>query len=312
MNLSIDADPPPLVVFRRFAASPELLFDAWFDTGVVGKWLFASPGGVSQYVQIDARVGGGFAVHEQRGEMLATHFGEYKEIVRPNRIVFTFGSNKNGPFSLVTVGIEPDGSGSVLTVSHKLLPDWASMDVGVRAGWRSILEGLARITGEEGAGHTLVLHRRFNAPRILVWKAWTESNHLTRWMCPADFKVLFAENDLRVGGQWRSGMRSPDGEEFIHCGEYLEIQKPARLVFSHRWERNSLEPQANTVITVALNEIGDGTEMIFVHAGLATEASACSHQHGWTGSFENLAQVASELAQSRDIPRAHPQSKESS
>ncbi len=53
-------------------------------------------------------------------------------------------------------------------------------------------------------------------------KAWTEANHLLRWMCPAEFKVLFAENDLRIGGKWRSGMRSPEGEDFIHCGEYLE------------------------------------------------------------------------------------------
>lgn len=296
MNLPTDLDPPPLVVSRRFAASPELLFDAWFDPGAVGKWLFATPGGVSRHVEIDARVGGGFAVHEQRGDTLAAHFGEYREIVRPNRIVFTFGSNTEGPFSLVTVDIEPDGAGSILRITHKLLPDWASMDAGVRAGWKSILEGLARVTGEEGAGYTLVLHRHFNAPRILVWKAWTEADRLIRWMCPAEFKVLFAENDLRVGGQWRSGMRSPDGEEFIHCGEYLEIQKPSRLVFSHRWERNSLEPEANTVVTVVLNEIGDRTQMIFVHAGLATEASACSHQHGWTGAFENLAQVTGELA----------------
>jgi uncharacterized protein YndB with AHSA1/START domain len=116
MNLSTDLSPPPVVVSRRFAASPELLFDAWFDPKAVGKWLFASPGGVSRHVEIDARLGGGFAVHEQRGDMLATHFGEYKEIVRPNRIVFTFGSNKYGPFSLVTVGIERDGAGSVLAL----------------------------------------------------------------------------------------------------------------------------------------------------------------------------------------------------
>jgi uncharacterized protein YndB with AHSA1/START domain len=156
---------------------------------------------------------------------------------------------------------------------------------------------LARATGEEGCGHTLVMHRTFDAPRILVWKAWTEANHLMRWMCPAEFMVLFAENDLRIGGKWRSGMRSPEGEDFIHCGEYLEIEKPSRLVFTHTWESNRLEPRANTKITVVLNEIGGKTQMIFIHAGLATEESACSHRHGWTGAFENLAQLASELVQ---------------
>ncbi len=103
MDLSTSFDPPPLIVSRRFAASPDFLFDAWFDPKAVGRWLFATPGGVSRHVAIDARVGGGFAVHEQRGDTLATHFGKYQEIARPDLIVFTFGSSENGPFSLVTV-----------------------------------------------------------------------------------------------------------------------------------------------------------------------------------------------------------------
>lgn len=297
MSRAIDLERPPLVVSRRFAAPPELLFDAWFDPKAAGKWLFATPGGVTKTVEIDARVGGGFAIHEQRGETLATHFGGYREIVRPTRIVFTFANDRDGPFSLVTVDIGPDGSGSLLTLTHQLLPDWVSIDVGVRAGWESAFESLARATGEEGRGYTLVLQRTFDAPRILVWKAWTQAGHLLRWLCPADFKVLFAQNDLRVGGKWRSGMRSPEGEDFIHCGEYLEIEKPSRLVFTHRWERNHLEPQASTKITVVLNESGGKTRMIFVHAGLATEASVLSHKHGWTGAFENLARLANELAE---------------
>jgi uncharacterized protein YndB with AHSA1/START domain len=297
MSPATDLAAPPLVVSRRFASPPSLVFDAWFDQKTVGEWLFATPGGVSEQVEINARVGGGFAIHERRGDILATHFGEYREILRPRRIVFTFGTGKAGPFGLVTADIEPDGEGSFLTLTHMPPPEWGALDISAKAGWESVLEGLARKTGEEGQGHTLVMRRTFEAPRILVWKAWTEADHLMRWMCPAGFKVLFAENDLRLGGRWRSGMRSPEGEDFIHCGEYLEIEKPARLVFTHRWESNRLEPQANTKITVVLDEIGGKTRMIFVHAGLATRESACSHQHGWTGAFENLAQLAAELAQ---------------
>lgn len=297
MSLATDLSRPTLVVSRRFAASPEPLFDAWFDPKAVGAWLFATPGGVSSHVEIDARVGGGFVIHEQRGETLATHFGVYREIVRPNRIVFTFTTDKLGASTLVTVDIKPDGAGSLLTLTHRLDPEWAPLDVSIRAGWEGILEGLARASGEADASQTLIMHRTFDAPRILVWKAWTEAEHLVRWICPANFRVLFAENDLRLGGKWRSGMRSPEGEDYIHCGEYLEIEKPSRLVFTHTWERNDLEPRALTKITVVLNERDGKTDMIFVHAGLATEESACSHKHGWTGAFENLAQLASELVQ---------------
>ncbi|WP_026607400.1 SRPBCC family protein [Methylocapsa acidiphila] len=297
MTLATDLTRDAIVVSRRFAAHPERLFDAWFDPTTVGVWLFATPGGVSKHVEIDPRVGGGFAIHEQRGELLATHFGAYHEILRPSRIVFAFGSDKQSASSLVTVEIRPDGDGGMLTLTHRIEPEWAALDASIRAGWSAILEGLARATGEAGEGHTLVLHRSFNAPRLLVWKAWTESDHWLRWMCPAGFKVLFAENDLRVGGKWRSGMRSPDGEDYIHCGEYLEIEKPSRLAFTHTWERNDIEPRAITKIIVALHERDGKTEMSFIQSGLATEESALSHRHGWTGAFDSLAQLAEELAQ---------------
>lgn len=296
MGLTTDLAPPPLIVSRRFAAPPELLFDAWFDPKAVGTWLFATPGGVSKHVEIDARVGGGFAVHEQRGDILATHFGVYREIVRPSRIVFTFATDKLGASTLVTVDIKPDGAGSLLTLTHQLDPEWATHDASIRAGWEGILEGLARASGEAGNGHTLIMHRTFDAPRILVWKAWTKAEHLLCWICPAGFRVLFAENDLRPGGRWRSGMRSPEGEDFIHCGEYLEIEKPSRLVFTHTWERNSLKPRALTKIIVVLNERDGKTDMIFIQAGLATEESACSHKGGWTGAFENLARFITATA----------------
>ena len=178
MNLTADLTRPTLVVSRRFAASPERLFDAWFDPKAVGTWLFATPGGVSKHVEIDARLGGGFAVHEQRGDILATHFGVYREIVRPNRIVFTFATDKLGTSTRVTIDIKPDGAGSLLTLTHQLDPEWGPRDAGIRAGWEGILEGLARASGEIGNGHTLIMHRTFDAQRILVWKAWRERGRL--------------------------------------------------------------------------------------------------------------------------------------
>lgn len=297
MRPEIDAPGLTLVVSRRFAASPERVFGAWFDPKAVGAWLFATPGGVSKHVEIDARVGGGFAIHELRGETLATHFGAYLEIIRPNRIAFTFGTEPQGASNLVTVDIRPDG-GSLLTLTHRLDPDWAAQGASIRAGWASILEGLARATGEPGNGHTLILHRSFEAPRILVWKAWTEAEHLMRWLCPAGFRVLFAEVDLRTGGKWRSGMRSPEGNEYVAGGEYLEIDRPSRLVLTHKWESNELEPRVTTEITVALNERDGKTDMIFVQSGLGTVESALSHKGGWTGAFDSLAQLAIALAES--------------
>ncbi|WP_159728903.1 SRPBCC domain-containing protein [Methylosinus sp. Ce-a6] len=291
----IDESFPPLVIARRFAAPPALLFDAWLDPKAVGNWLFRTPSGQSAHVEIGARVGGGFAIHERRGEILQMHFGEYLEIERPSRLVFALGIRREGPFTRIDVDIRPDGAGSLLTLTHYLTPEAAPRSLAIRAGWTGILEGLARQTGEADAPHRLVLLRTFEAPRALVFKCWTEPQHLMRWLCPATFRVLFVENDLRVGGNWRGGMRSPEGEDFIHRGEYLEIEAPARLVLTHQWERNHLEPKALTTLEIELTEQDGRTEMIFVQSGLATAESAASHGHGWTGAFDNLAELAREL-----------------
>ena len=117
-----------------------------------------------------------------------------------------------------------------------------------------------------------------------------------RWLCPAGFTVLFAEVDLRTGGQWRSGMRSPEGDEYVAGGEYRAIDRPSRLVLTHAWESNDLEPRVTTEITVTLNERDGKTDMTFVQSGLGSVESACSHRGGWTGAFDNLARLAIALA----------------
>ncbi len=64
------ADPIILTVERHIDAPPERVFDAWLDAGAVGQWLFATPGGVMEKVEIDPRVGGKFLIVERRGDAL--------------------------------------------------------------------------------------------------------------------------------------------------------------------------------------------------------------------------------------------------
>ncbi len=135
----------------------------------------------------------------------------------------------------------------------------------------------------------LVIQRSFEAPIDLVWRAWTERAHLLRWLCPKDFEVLFAEVDLRTGGVWRSGMRDARGQEYVARGTYREIQEPHRLVFTHEWEKNELEPSVETMVTLTLRSISDReTEMTFEQVGLATTESRDSHLGGWSEAFDHL------------------------
>ena len=141
-------DPVVVTVERRIAAPPERVFDAWLDPAGVGRWLFATPDGKMEEVEIDPRVGGRFLIAERRGDELAEHFGEYLEIDRPRRLVFTMLPEADGNPTRVTVTIRSDGRGSHLTLVHEIDPKWAAYEERTREGWANILAGLDRsLTG---------------------------------------------------------------------------------------------------------------------------------------------------------------------
>ncbi len=134
----------------------------------------------------------------------------------------------------------------------------------------------------------LVITRTFAAPRELVWKAWTEQEHLLQWPCPNGFTLLFSEGELRVGGKWRSAMRSPEGKEHVMYGTYREISPYERLVFTHAWEENGL-PGQDTIATVLLSEDQGKTTMIFKQSGFSSVELRDGHNGGWSQGFDHLA-----------------------
>ena len=103
----------------------------------------------------------------------------------------------------------------------------------------------------------LVISRVFEAPRSLVFKAWTQPEHLARWWGPKGFTLVACEMDVRPGGAWFRRMRSPEGAEYIKRGVYREIVAPERLVFTYVNEEadGSLGPE--TVVTVTFEEFGE-------------------------------------------------------
>jgi uncharacterized protein YndB with AHSA1/START domain len=137
-------DAPVLVVKRHFDHPVEAVFDAWLDPAGVGRWLFATPTGVTRRVEIDARVGGKFIIAEQRGEGIAEHLGTYELIERPRRLVFSFADSWNSRPTRVSVVIEPAGHGCELTLTHEFDAQWAAISDQARAGWTGVLDGLAR------------------------------------------------------------------------------------------------------------------------------------------------------------------------
>lgn len=134
--------------------------------------------------------------------------------------------------------------------------------------------------------------RVFDAPRELVWQAWTTPAMLVHWFGCAAFSTIAAEVDLREGGRWRVVMRAPDGEDYPAYGTYTAVRPIVHLAFTHQWERRVVEVNPahhRTHVSVDLHADGQRTRMEFRQSGLITEASRESHIGGWCDSMDALA-----------------------
>jgi uncharacterized protein YndB with AHSA1/START domain len=132
-----------VTVTRRFAASPETVFDAFLDPAVARHFLFATATGEMIEAQVDPRVGGRYAFTERRPDMgEVRHVGEYLKIERPRRLVFTFGVPQFDPgMTTVTIEIAPAAEGCELTLTNTDVPnDYLEAN---REGWTRILAGLS-------------------------------------------------------------------------------------------------------------------------------------------------------------------------
>jgi len=153
----------------------------------------------------------------------------------------------------------------------------------------------ARPRTDAEAGRELTIERTFAAPRELVFRAWTEPQHLARWSCPRGFTFCENGGELRVGGTFFARMRSPQGSEHLLRGVYREIVPPERLVFTHCWLDADGNPGPETVVTVTLRERGGHTEMTFHQGNFDSRAARDGHAEGWTSCFERLAELLTAL-----------------
>ena len=144
----------------------------------------------------------------------------------------------------------------------------------------------------------LVITRIFDAPRHLVFQAWTESDRVARWWGPQGFVTTCWDMDIRPGGAFRFCMRSPEGTEYRKRGVYREVVEPERLVFTFAWEDADGKPGHQTLVTVTFAERGDKTELRLHQAVFETSERRDEHQRGWTSTLERFAEY---LAENRKI-----------
>lgn len=110
---------------------------------------------------------------------------------------------------------------------------------------------------QESSEREFVMERVFDAPRELVFKAWSDPQHLAQWWGPKGWTLPVCNMDFRPGGVWHYCMRGPEGEEGWGKAVYREIVEPERIVYVDSFadaEGNALEGMPETLITVTFSE----------------------------------------------------------
>lgn len=147
------------------------------------------------------------------------------------------------------------------------------------------------------SGREIIITRTFNAPRELVWKAWTDPQHIMQWWGPKGFSNSSCEADLRVGGKFLLHMCAPDGNTYPCTGIYREIVEPERIVYDSEADEShpcgaGLPPRSR--VTVTFTEHGNKTTLTlhtrFESVARKDAANQAGYSVSWGEALERLAE----------------------
>mgnify|MGYP000964903127 CR=1 FL=1 len=143
----------------------------------------------------------------------------------------------------------------------------------------------------------IVMTRVFDAPRQLVFDAFSKPELLKRWFGPRGWSLVVCEVDLRVGGAWRFVMQGPDGTRMGMRGVYREIEPPGRTVHTESFD--DFADAGESVVTSVLTEQDGQTTLtatvLYPSKEVRDAVAASGMEHGAAESYDKLAEVLTEV-----------------
>ncbi|HZP77998.1 MAG TPA: SRPBCC domain-containing protein [Pseudolabrys sp.] len=306
--------PRELVVTRFFDAPRELVFKMWTDPAHARHWWGPRDYPVTQ-LSLDARPGGkwrGCLTSTQDGRALWQH-GVFREVVPPARLVFTFvweEEGERGTETVVTVTFTEENGKTRMVMWQTPFQSAPERD-GHGFGWASTfnrltqhLNDLARSIPMSAAAirkptatREVTITRVYDAPRSLVFKMWTDPQHMAQWWGPQGFTNPVCELDVRPGGRMYVVMHGPAGTDFDRdfpmSGTFHEIVAPERLVFTSVAEDDNGNPHLEAYTVVTFEDLGGKTRLTVSTKAIgisdAAPAMLGGMEAGWTQSLEKLA-----------------------
>ncbi len=224
-----------LQVSRIFQAKREHVFEAWVKPELMKKWFCPQELTVGN-VSAEAKVGGKYSItmkDPNQGKVFTT-FGTYKEIIPNQKLVFTWEwEQPDQAESVVTVDFKDKNGGTEVTVTHERFVDMKGEN-GHLEGWQSALVNLEEnLFSAYRDSREIVMSRVFNAPREVVWEAWTNPKHVVNWWGPNGFSTTIEVMNVTPGGLWKHVMHGPDGTDYPNKSIFVEVKKPEKIVFKH-------------------------------------------------------------------------------
>jgi uncharacterized protein YndB with AHSA1/START domain len=252
-----DSADREVVITRVLDAKRDLVFKAWTEPNHLARW-WGPHGFTNPVCELDVRPGGAIRI-DMRGPDGTVYpmTGVFREIIEPERLMFTASSLDDEGCPLFEVlntvtFAERAGKTTVRVLARVVMttPEVAPYLEGMEPGWAQSLERLAdQLASMQGtarerttsrtravatvADREIVVSRVFEAPRELVWEAWTDPVQVVCWWGPRGFKTTIETMEVRPGGVWKHVMHGPDGTDYPNKSVFIEVVKPERIVYSH-------------------------------------------------------------------------------
>jgi uncharacterized protein YndB with AHSA1/START domain len=246
-----ERDTREFVITRVINASRQSVFRAWTDPRQLAHW-WGPHGFTNPVCELDVRPGGAWRIVMRSDDGVAYPLkGVYLEIVESERLVFTDNFEEH-PADW-QAALRQNAAGAAPTEAHNtvMFEDLqgrtkltirtrfesvavrdAMVKMGMYEGWSESLDRLEdRVAAR--SDREIVITRVVDAPRELVFDAWTDPEHIAEWWGPRGFTSTVQNMDVRPGGEWRFVMHGPDGTDYDNRIVHIELVRPERLVYFH-------------------------------------------------------------------------------
>ena len=284
------AQRPELRMTRVFDAPRRLVFEAWTRADYLSKWFTPSPL-TTPSCEVDLRPGGVFRLVMRMPDGVEFPMdARFTEVVKDERIGFT--AKIHGDLTAETTVTFEEHDGKTTVHVHQIYSTMADPVRGANAGWTRTLDQLAahvRTRAQDLATaleREIVLSRVFDAPRDLVFHAFTDRSAVDLWFGPKGYSCHTHEHCVAVGGRWRFDLIAANGQKYDNRIVYLEIAKPERLVYDHGSDKDddpgkfrvtiTFDEQSNGKTVVTLRQVHPSKEQRA--AGIAFGAVELGHQ----------------------------------